>query len=97
MYLNITSGYKEELKQIEIKLSNFDKDVRFVDYSNCAIDFVNTLEKIQDQEVLDVNVIASICNSIHIQSVKENRRAVKFIVRILYGVLDEVIRGFINE
>ena len=97
MYLNITSGYKEELKQIEIKLASFDKDIQFVDYSSCAMDFIKALERIQDKEVLDVNVIASICNSIHIKSVKENRRAVKFIVRIVYGALDEVIRGFINE
>ena len=61
------------------------------------MDFIKALERIQDKEVLDVNVIASVCNSIHIQSVKENRRAVKFIVRIVYGALDEVIRGFINE
>ena len=97
MYLNITSSYKEELKQIELKLSNFDKDIRFVDYSSCTIDFVKTLEKIQEQEILDVHVIASICNSIHIQSIKENRRAVKLIVKIAYGALNEVIRGFINE
>ena len=97
MYHNIVTGYKNELSQIIQKLSFQAPVEKFVDYENEARYFIESLESIADFDELTTDIVATFCDAIYVKTIKENRVAKEYKVRICFGPLDDCIKGFLNH
>ena len=68
-----------------------------MDYENEARYFIESLESIADFEELTTDIVATFCDAIYVKTIKENKVAKEYKVRICFGPLDDCIKGFLNH
>lgn len=96
MYQSITSGYKKELEEINLKLNLEVQEIKNMDVETNAICYLARLKQLKEIDVVDTSVISTFCEQIRVKVNKITLKNFQYEITINYGALDDCIKGFIH-
>ena len=97
MYQSITSGYKKELEEINLKLNLEVKNIKDINYHLAATSYLDRLKEIKNIQTIDTLLISTFCEQIRVKVNKITLKNFQYELTINYGALDDCIQGFLNQ
>ncbi len=97
MYQSITSGYKKELEEINLKLNLEVNDIKDINFHLAATTYFNRLKEIKNVQTIDTLLISTFCEQIRVKVNKITLKNFQYELIINYGALDDCIQEFLNQ